>query len=50
MGEKICGECKYHQYEEIDRGFVCTNPDSPYATEWTEYEDWCSEFEQRGAE
>ena len=38
---EICGECKYHVYEEIDRGFVCTNPDSPYVTEWTEWGDGC---------
>lgn len=25
MAEKICGECRHHTYEEIDRGYVCTN-------------------------
>lgn len=43
-----CGECKYHAYEEIDRGFVCTNTASPYCTDWTDYTDTCPEFEKRG--
>lgn len=47
---QICGECKWHTYEEIDRGFVCTNADSPYCTDWTEYTDTCECFEQRGVE
>lgn len=40
----ICGECKWHTYEEIDRGYVCTNADSPYCTEWTSKADGCSEW------
>lgn len=47
---EICGECKWHKYEEIDRGYVCVNADSPYCTEWTDYSDSCREFEQRGVE
>ena len=50
MNREICGECKWHTYEEIDRGFVCTNADSPYCTEWTGYTDACECFEQRGVE
>lgn len=45
-----CGECKYHTYEEIDRGFVCTNADSPYCTDWTDYADTCPMFQERGVE
>ena len=46
----ICGECKHHTYEEIDRGYVCTNADSPYCTDWTDYKDTCPMWEQRGVE
>lgn len=46
----ICGECKFHQYEEIDRGYVCVNADSPYCTEWTDYTDTCEEWSERGIE
>ena len=44
----VCGECKWHTYEDIDHGWVCTNPDSPYCADWTEYEDDCDYFQERG--
>ena len=50
MSREICGECKYHTYEPIDRGWVCTNDESDYCTEWTDYTDTCEKFEQRGYE
>ena len=50
MKKEICGECKWHKYEEIDRGYVCTNDKSDYCTDWTEYNDTCEEWEQRGIE
>ena len=47
---QICGECKWHIHDEIDDGWVCCNADSDYCTYYTEYEDTCREFEQRGIE
>lgn len=47
MNEKCCGTCKYHQHENIDDGWVCVNSDSEYVADWTEYNDWCGEWEER---
>jgi len=48
MTDNICGKCKYHQHEEIDDGWVCVNENSRYFTDWTEYEDGCEDYEERG--
>ena len=40
-----CGECQWHRKEYDD--WVCTNPDSEYCGEPTEYEDGCFEYEKR---
>ena len=47
MDDKCCGTCKYHHHEDIDDGWVCTNVDSEYVAEWTEYKDFCDEWEER---
>lgn len=44
---ECCGTCVYHEYENIDNGWVCVNPASLYCTEWTEYEDYCTEYVRR---
>lgn len=31
--ERCCGTCKWHCYENIDEGFVCTNIDSEYCAD-----------------
>lgn len=43
--EEICGKCVYHrkEYEE----WVCNNPDSECFGCATEYNDKCSDFEER---
>ena len=33
--EHICGFCKWHKHEDIDDGWICTNPDSEYVADWT---------------
>ena len=38
---ECCGNCKYHQYEDISQGLVCCNQDSEYVADWTDYTD-CS--------
>lgn len=47
MTEKCCGTCKYHQHEDIDDDWVCVNADSPHCTDWTEYNDYCEDWEER---
>lgn len=42
-----CGLCRWHRHEDIDDGWICTNDASDYCTEWTEYTDFCGEFEER---
>ena len=44
MYEK-CGECKYHQFRDGD--WTCTNEDSEFYGEYTDYNDECEEFEER---
>ncbi len=44
---EICGNCKYHQYEEASQGWVCCNGESEYCADWTEYNDTCEDFEER---
>lgn len=46
-GNKCCGKCKYHRHEDIDNGWVCCNPDSDYCSDWTEYNDYCVDYEER---
>lgn len=45
--ERCCGTCQYHEHERIDDEWVCTNPDSYYCTDWTEYKDSCSFWEDK---
>lgn len=46
-GKECCGNCKYHQYEDISQGWVCCNQDSEYVADWTDYTDSCEEWESR---
>lgn len=41
--ERCCGTCKWHWYENVDEDFVCTNIDSEYCADWTDYADSCSD-------
>ena len=46
-----CGKCKYHECtdprNDIDAEWVCSNPDSDYYADITEYTDYCMDFEER---
>ena len=44
MQEKICKNCEYHQYEDIDCGFVCVNSDSDKCADWTPSNYSCKHF------
>lgn len=43
--EEIFGTCKWHK--NIYFGWICTNPDSEYCSDWTKYGDQCEEWEER---
>ena len=43
--ERCCGTCKWQWYENVDEGFVCTNIDSEYCADWTDYADSCEDWE-----
>jgi hypothetical protein len=40
-----CGKCKYHKND--DGGWICSNENSEYYTDYTAYNDCCSEAEER---
>ena len=44
--KQCCGTCKYHQFENVNDGYVCVNSDSEYCADWTEYSDCCEEWEE----
>lgn len=48
--KECCGTCKWHEQEDIDDGWICVNADSEYCTCWTEYGDWCPDYEKRDEE
>ena len=48
--ERCCGTCKWHWYENVDEGFVCTNIDSEYCADWTVYADSCEDWEVKDDE
>lgn len=50
MNRAICGECKWHVYDDFGRAWVCTNDSSDYVADFTDYTDGCDCYEQRGIE
>lgn len=43
-------DMQMHLYENIDEGFVCTNIDSEYCADWTDYADSCEDWEGKDDE
>lgn len=41
-----CGNCRWWQFEYIDRGHVCVNADSEEVAEFTEESFICPKWEQ----
>ena len=46
--DRCCGTCKYHEYEKASQGWVCVNDKSDFLSDWTEYGDYCEEWEMKG--
>ena len=40
---RCCGTCRYHEYEDVD--YVCTNEESDYYSDWTDYDVTCADWE-----
>ena len=47
MTQQYCGTCKYCIYDEYEKEWVCTNPDSDNYSMDTSYKDLCEEWEGR---
>ncbi len=48
IDDKCCGTCKYHGFGKLSDGFSCVNEQSEYFSDFTEYNDSCEEWEERG--
>ena len=44
--ESCCGTCEHHRCD-IKGEWVCGNPESDYFTDYTEYKDYCEDYEER---
>jgi len=42
-----CGTCRWHEHESIDDGWICVNSDSEYCSDWTDYNHYCEDYEER---
>ena len=45
--DKICGNCKHHEYEKIGADWLCNNEHSENYACWTGFEDNCGDYEER---
>lgn len=45
--QEICANCYYSRWDSKSEDFVCNNPESEYFADWTEYQGYCSCFENR---
>ena len=44
---KCCGTCEYSKYEYHDKEWICTNDESGAYGFETEYDDYCTEYEEK---
>lgn len=44
--KECCGNCRYHEKDLYDEGYICVNGESDYCADWTEYNDFCEEYEE----
>lgn len=44
--ERCCGTCEYGSYSKTD-GYVCTNNESEYVADYTEYSHSCENWERK---
>lgn len=46
--DECCGFCKYHKPDNAEQdAWICTNYDSDYVGEWTDFGDWCTDYEEK---
>ena len=46
MNEHICGTCRWHRFDDGFRDWACTNDDSDYCADFTDYAFQCDEYEE----
>lgn len=46
--QEQCLDCKWHRHEHYSDGWVCTNSESDYYTDWTPADFSCECFEEKG--
>ena len=44
---KICGTCRHHYKSKLTGEYACTNGESAYCTDYTDYECTCEDWERR---
>lgn len=42
-----CGNCRNHKFDTEYQDYYCTEPDSEYYGEFTDYMETCDEFMER---
>lgn len=45
--EHVCGTCRHHKNNTKSGDWWCTEFDSEYFTDYTDYSDSCEEWEER---
>lgn len=43
--DECCGTCKWHKREPLEEGWFCTNENSDCYSCWTDYKDFCPDWE-----
>lgn len=42
-----CGNCQYHELEDLSEDYICANEKSECFAEWTDRYDVCMEWRER---
>ena len=51
MDRECCGTCKWHKQDEyFEEDWICCNAYSDFATDYTDYNHSCDEWEERVAD
>lgn len=48
MQNECCGNCRYHKNDDtFPEDYICVNDASEHCADWTDYKDYCYEWEGR---
>lgn len=45
--KKCCGTCKWHKFKNVHAEWICINGESDYVADWTDYNFYCEDYEER---